>query len=421
MTFALAPDGGICCLVLKPGVSIIGENRFASILRVSTNLGFGAGTYFRGICTNGRTGKVLLSNFTFDGNRDGQGAFRDAGNGGNIVVDCSSLVIDGVESINANGQGIQARGGPSNPMEVVRITNCFVAWCSGSTINQDGSVAAEYNGNGIGIQIGWAKDYHVTGNAIRACKDNAIDTYNESGSFDAVGGGGIISDNVLRSCRVGVFPETSSRTVVSNNYIEDMNEAGVALNRINSAPSAMVVRGNTIRTTLVGVRVSGNMESANIEDNFIENITGVSGACVGLYTASNVWIAGNTFKTNNPDIPLVRTGDAQAVFVGIGENYFYGTPNTDKMIFRAAADHTGFNVFGPFLPINNGGITPIGEGGTMIRNNSSLRTLAVVDAFGANGATPQKAYALPAPTADDGPGYAAIRTLLLNNGLAKAS
>jgi len=400
MTFALAPDGGICCLVLKPGVSIVGENRYASILRVSTNLGFGAGTYFRGICTNGRTGKVLLSNFTFDGNRDGQGAFRDAGNGGNIVVDCSSLVIDGVESINANGQGIQARGGPTNPMEVVRITNCYVAGCSGSTINQDGSVAAEYNGNGIGIQIGWAKDYLVTGNMIRACKDNAIDTYNESGSFDAVGGGGVISDNVLRSCRVGVFPETSSRTIVSNNYIEDMNEAGVALNRINSAPSAMVVKDNTIRTTLVGVRISGNMESATIRGNFIENITAVSGGCIGVYNGANILIEGNEFKPNNPDIPLIRTGDNQAVNMQVGQNYFWGTPSTDRMIFMGAADHFAFNTWGPMTPINNGGNVPAGEGGTMFRNNVRFSTLKINGAFAANGADPRGKYTLPAAGTD---------------------
>ena len=412
MGFALAPGGGICCLVLKPGVSIIGENRYTSVLRVKSNIGFGAGTYFRGICTDGRVGKVLLSNFTLDGNRTGQGAFAAAGNGGNIVIDASEAVIDGVRSIEANGQGIQVRGGPSNPVEVVTITGCYVAGCSGSTVNQDGTIAAEFNGNGIGIQVGYAKDVRIAGNTVRACKDNAIDTYNESGAFDAVGGGLLIQGNILRSCRVGVFPETSSRCRVEGNYVEDMAEAGVAVNRINSAPSLMVVADNTIRTTLVGVRVSGNMESLTIEGNLIANITAVSGACIGLYTAAGFFIAGNKFKTGNPDIPLIRTGDQQAVFGCIGENYFFGTPNTDRMIFRGAADHTGFNVFGPLLPIDNGGMVPIGEGGTMVRNNVKLSTLQVVGGVGFNGVNPSGKFTLPAN------GTNAASTQALANALA---
>jgi hypothetical protein len=423
MTFALAEDGGgVSCLTLRNGVELIGENRFASVLILASGM-VGPGTYFRGIATNGQVSSVVLRDFTFDGNRGGQGAFKPQGNGGNIVINAKLCTIDGVFSREANGQCIQVRGSPSSPVDRLTITNCIADGASGATVNSDGSIAAQNNGNGIGIQVSQATDYTIEGNSIRNCVDNGIDTYNESGTSVPTGGSGRIVNNTITFSRCGIFPETSARIIVANNSIKDIVEAGIAINRISSAPDMMLVCGNVVEYCPVLIRVSGNSASLRISDNFLGFVTMHNGAGVYLTFSSQVQVTGNTFKIEYTDVPLVAMVGSQSVFSLIAGNYYYNNPNPGLLTYTAP----GTDIYGTVID----DWRAVDAVFARANNEGQLyRPYAYIDHLGAgssslgqvgfNGVAPQGKITLPAAPTDAASTQAvaaAVRQLLISFGL----
>lgn len=350
LVYRASPDGiGVVCLVLKDKVMLQGSSKFGSILKLG-NLAIGPGTFGRIIASDHtfRIQSCGIQNLLIDGNKDGQGLFARQGNGGNIVIgNCENIDIQNIVSINANGQCIQVVGSRERPIENLSIHHCSVANAAGSSVNADGSIDLEFNGNGIGIQVTYAFRYESSHNTVAFCKDNGIDTYNENVDYSvvppvvytAVGGAGIISDNRIHACRVGLFPETSQKLKIIDNYVSLCVEAGLALNRINSPPLGMEVTGNTFDANPIGVRVSGDgndLPGNIITDNFFIGAIPSNGAAILLDKTSHLLIRGNTFGTDNPAAAVIRLQGSSVSFVRITGNAYFGNPNPGTLVYNLA-------------------------------------------------------------------------------------
>lgn len=350
LTYRAAEDGaGVTCLSLRDKVELRGMSKYGSILKLA-NGSIGPGTYGRIIVGthNVQITQCGISNLTVDGNRSNQGLFANQGNGGNIVINnCRNIAIVDVVSKGANGQGIQIIGGRNTPSEDITIRGCKVSDTAGSTLNNDGSVAVEFNGNGCGIQLSYVTIGIVSNNVVVSTKDNCIDTYGENVDyttipptvFDPTGGALLITDNVLSNGRVGVFPETSARIKVSNNYINAMTEIGVSVNRINSNPRGIEIINNTIDTCPVGVRIGGDCSSnpgVMIKGNLFQGNLGASTIGVLLDKTSYVLVEDNTFAFNNAAIPLVQLSGSSVSFCRVTGNKYYGNPNGGTLFYVTA-------------------------------------------------------------------------------------
>lgn len=325
LDLVLAPDGGgVVGLVLPSNVELSGESQAACILKLASNQ-IGPGTYLRIIATNGRVSGINLSRFTLDGNRQGQGAFANQGNGGNVIVSASEAVIDSLTSINANGQCIQVVGSPDAPISSVRITNCRAYSTGGSTIAPDGSVTAVNNGNGIGIQVSQAQAYTIANNIISDTADNSIDVYNDRGAGAPTGGECLIVGNNVRNGRVGIFPETTSRAMIIGNIIQNMRDYGIVMNRIASTTSRLKIADNFIIGGMIGIRCIGDSSPPGV---IIENnqIIDYSFAGVELFQTSYIGVIGNTFSSPNAAAAPVRFAGAAVSFIRVTGNRFWGAP-----------------------------------------------------------------------------------------------
>ena len=331
----------LCCLILKTGVTLAGTSKHGSILKIM-NAQYGIGSYSRAIVSFGLIENCGLQNFTFDGNRDGQGLYREQGNGGNIVLgyvrDC---LIDNIVSKNANGQPIQI----STPLpfisERIKISNCTASGASGSTVNADGTIALLYNGNGIGIQVSQFAGLIVESNFIRNCRDNGIDLFSDNGTVNPVGGNAVISNNNIAQCRVAIFPETTANCLITANYIVDCVEGGIFANRINGAPAAVRISYNQIGNVPVGVRVTGDCNpqiGVQIDHNMIYSISSTSGFGIQLgLPGANIGyvdVSYNTFGIGSNNIPLIGVLGAQAAFITGVDNHYFGTPDPGYLLFK---------------------------------------------------------------------------------------
>lgn len=324
----LAEDGaGISALTLRNKVSVRGDSMWASVIKLAGNQ-FGVGAYTRIITSAGKVSGLTLEDFAVDGNRSGQGLYRNQGNGGNILVDADDCIVSRVRSVEGNGQGIQIRSIPGMLARRLWVMDCIVDGMSGSTLNGDGSVNTEFNGNGIGIQVSHAFDYRIINNSVYNCKDNGIDTFNNKGNGDPSGGSFIIDGNIIDLCRCGIFPETSARGRVTNNYITGCLEAAIAINRIDDSPISMVIESNSMERCQTGVRVSGDCSSLMIQRNFIGEMSSTG---VSLNNTSNVLVKANTFAISDPTRALVNASGNAVSFCRVTGNFYFFNPNDGRL------------------------------------------------------------------------------------------
>lgn len=283
---------GSTSLKMRDGVHIRGNGT----IRVE-DAAYGSGAFYR--CFSSRDSTRLshasIRGITIDGNRANQPASTQCSN---IVLEClDDVTVEGVRSVNANGQGIMLRGTTTSFATNLKIMGNTVA-----------------NSSYIGIQSSQFDGLVIADNQITDSVDNAIDVYGEDGTTATHGRNFTITGNVIDGANVGVFLETVSDGTVSGNSIRGSTR-GVHTNRINGEPTGLVVSGNAIADCGVGVSVSGDMGSLLITGNTVVRATvaavelGVGGGNVG-----SVAVNGNHLECVGAS-PLVKVTAPQAAFI----------------------------------------------------------------------------------------------------------
>ncbi len=314
--YRLATDTvGAAAFELRSGVILEGTDREKSILRLADGQR-GPGTFARLIASTGELADAKLRNFTLDGNRQGQGAFRDDINGGAIVLGwagrCENVAVEHVTVRNANGQGIMLLGAVGHPGRNLRIHDNLVE-------------QASY----IGIQSSQFDGLSIERNTVRDCVDNGIDVYGNDDvghSTASTSHNGIIRANVIRGCGIGIFLETVADCQAVDNDVANCRLAGLRINRINGEPRNLLVARNIFADSPFGVAVGGDTGGVRIADN---TITGFTASGVQFtYNVSRITVTDNRFLPAGPEVPIVlaqpiepdRDPAEQLSFVTIGDN-----------------------------------------------------------------------------------------------------
>jgi len=292
---------GLICLVMRSNVTLMGDG-FSTVLRVRDNDPFpGPGSIARVIGASENLNNVTLKAFSVNGNQaniPGLSAANNPGqaNGGNILfgfydgLSCSQVRVEAVASYNGFGQGIQLVGQPTNLAHDLWIEDCVV-----------------HDNTFIGIQSSQSVDLTISGNTVYANGDNGIDVYGDSNSQGAQPATSARLTIVGNHCRanrgVGIFPETVTYTIVSNNVIEGSQE-GVRVNQIYGTPRGILICDNIIRNCATGIGLSGAME-VEIFDNLLDGFT-TAGFLFGTNGGESSYIKydRNTLKPANNTVPL---------------------------------------------------------------------------------------------------------------------
>lgn len=246
---------GRCCLIMRNGVTLKGENWGTQLKLDATQ--YSVGTYFRMIASDtiNMLTEASIRDITINGNRGNNPSITD---GNNILLEVlSDVVIDNVNSISSNGNGILLRGTTTQYMSNVEVTNCF-----------------SYSHAMIGIQCSQFNGLIIDNNIIQSTDNNCIDIYGDS----AVPGGAshsvnfVISNNVCTGSgsNAGIFPETVANGVIIGNSISSC-DTGIHCNTINNQPTGVTIEGNNIYDCNYGVLVSGPTGGVRIINNYINN------------------------------------------------------------------------------------------------------------------------------------------------------
>lgn len=221
----------------------------------------------------------------------------------------SNIVVECINSINANGIGIQVVG--VNP----------AAGSIGGADNVRISDTTVYNCAYIGIQCAQFNNLRIENNYVNFTGDNAIDIYGEnSGSTVASGTNFVVDGNVCRNCLTGVFAETVALGVISNNVISltqvGAGGAGIHVNRINGLPYGVNVTGNTISDSETGIWVTGDMNGVLLNNNSITSFS-IAGIKLGQSggNVSYVDVSSNFFTPPNTTTANIAIVGTQAAFV----------------------------------------------------------------------------------------------------------
>lgn len=292
LKLAPAADGtGGAAITLRSGVVLEGASRDASILRMADGQ-LGAGTFLRIVASHGALRDAGLRNFTLDGNRDGQGQFRDQSNGGAIVLGwggrCDSVYVANVTVRNANGQGMMLLGAVGNPGRGLRIADCLVE-------------RASY----IGIQSSQFDGLEIIGNRVIGCGDNGIDVYGNDDvghSTVSTSHNGLIRGNTVSDCSIGIFLETVADCQVVENEVA-CRQAALRVNRINGEPRNLLIARNRFVGAPFGVSIGGDTGGVNIQDNLIAGFT-VTGVHFS-YNVSRITVDGNEFRPARATVPII--------------------------------------------------------------------------------------------------------------------
>lgn len=284
-------DGG-SVLTLRSGVTIEGTDRDRCILRLA-DAQLGPGSYARLIASQGEISKAALRSFSIDGNRKGQGQFRDGFGGAAVLLGwkgrCVDVTVENLNVHDAVGQGIMLQGTIGNVSRNLRIANNLIERTSF-----------------IGIQSSQFDGVAIVGNTINDCYDNAIDVYGDDTaghSTVATSHRATITDNHVRGCSIGVFLETVADCVAARNVIADCRTAGVRVNRIHGEPRNLTIERNRISGTPIGVAMGGDTGGVVIRGNIIRGF-----ATAGIefsYNVSQVTATGNTFTPADARTPIV--------------------------------------------------------------------------------------------------------------------
>lgn len=303
---------GAAAIVLRDNVHLVIDGTIKA-----KNSAYGGGAFY-GVIRSLDTG---LSNAsisgvgTVDGNKANQVASNQCSN---IYLTCLfNVVVDGIYSVNANGMGIQLVPPASLPSPPVggatthtacAVQNCFVN-----------------NVTNIGIQVSHGLYCNISENRITTCTNNCIDIYGDNGTVSPDNGIMSINGNTVGGGLVGVFIETSKRVSVVGNAIDSCT-IGVAVNRINGAPTIISISGNTISTCATGISNTGDTGGVLISNNFVAFtayglvLGGTTVAVSGNVSYTNAF--GNVFSPSSSTAPIIIIGGYQASFNIIRDNYY---------------------------------------------------------------------------------------------------
>lgn len=335
-----APDGtGPIALWMRSGVTLRGTDRLRSVLVLADGQR-GPGTFGR-IIASPDLFDAALADFTLDANRDGQGAERDATNGAAIMLGTNGAHVERVRIDNlvvrgANGQGIQVVGHPRAISRDVAIR--------GNRVERSSF---------IGIQVSHFAGLVIADNDVDDCRDNGIDIYGDdfvTNSNTPTSTQARITDNRVRRCASGVFLETVADVDVTGNRITDCTKTGLHINRIHGEPSGIVITGNRVAATPIGVSLTGDTGGVAIHANHVSRFTAAA-IQFGLDGAGNVSFvtaSGNIFDCRGVTCPVVLGSVTGGVlsWIRVTGNYIYGLPQPDQLFVNRYATNNDVHVGG---------------------------------------------------------------------------
>ncbi|MDK8188082.1 MULTISPECIES: right-handed parallel beta-helix repeat-containing protein [Sphingomonas] len=123
----------------------------------------------------------------------------------------------------------------------------------------------------IGIQLQHAANAILSNNTLTNIGNNAIDLESNNQSQ----GQNVISKNICSGCATFVFLESGGNSIVSENNAQDIEEAGVWLNRINTGSENNIIVNNKIQKgkgsgKLGGIYCNNSSGRSMISGNMID-------------------------------------------------------------------------------------------------------------------------------------------------------
>lgn len=177
------------------------------------------------------------------------------------------------------------------------ITGCYVEDCQ--------YIGISCNKQELGVEI--------SGNIVQYTGDNAIDVEGNNPSGAGIGNRILITNNECYSFTHGIFLESVGSAIISNNYLDNFNSSGIALNRINSGALGIVVTGNQITNgSGNGINVANNSGQVIIDSNrFASLINSIycEGTALNLSVGKNLHssISATLVKLKQDTNSLVRS------------------------------------------------------------------------------------------------------------------
>lgn len=246
---------GVCSIILKDNVEIIGEEMNGSIIKLM-NRQSGKNTYGRIITSQDgdRLNNSGLQRITIDGNKQYQHPNMQFSN---ILLEAeNNIKISETCHINCNGNAIMVRGNykTSKIAKNIKISNNKIK-----------------DANYIGIQCSQFQSIRIESNLVNQTSDNSIDVYGNNGTVKTSSSQFVIKKNKCVNGRVGIFCETVSMGEVTENSIHNCRVSGLTVNRINGMPNRINITRNIISNSQSGIIVAGDCEKIRISLNLIQN------------------------------------------------------------------------------------------------------------------------------------------------------
>lgn len=324
-------------------ITILGENPESAIIDIAGNncTLSGARVNIRGVRFNTSGGIITISGV-------------DAGIIGNTFEGSGTATLVAMSSLNGrftNNRIEQTSGSASSRAlsiganYVVAANNTFEIAVGNSnatlgTINIDSVHFTQFCNNSILIKGGTAEApiIRLNGCIQPLVSGNLIDGNSLERHIMVTGGtDAMVSANVLRNGRVGVYVDTSSWAVVTGNYIQADATSGTRYG-VYIGGSETVVSGNFIRTetaaTSYGVRVITGMDNCTITGNTFNRAT--TGVDVQGSTCDNNIVTGNNFVSCTNTITDLGTATILANNQGV--------PATLEKAYRLMKNTSGATV-----------------------------------------------------------------------------
>jgi len=331
---------GVAGIVLLDNVTLIIDGT----IKVK-NSAYGAGAFFGAIRSldAGVQNARITGRGVIDGNLANQVASTQCSN---IYLTCiKDVVVDSIQSINANGQSIQLIGTSGVPAENIQIRN-----------------TKNYNVSNIGIQCSQFNGLLIDGNYVDTCTSNCIDIYGENGTTTPTGGNFRITNNQVKSGLVGIFHETVKDGITSGNIVS-LCSFGTTVNRINGEPRGILITHNRILDCAKGARVTGVCGGGSVtngcvrfSDNFFNNFTtyGISLSEGGSGDTAYIQIESNFFVPATNTTQVIQTNGGVVSSYQIINNSVYSSGITSSYLFKVASGSSASGYIENFklFPVN---------------------------------------------------------------------
>ena len=264
------------------------------------------------------------------------------------------VMVDGIKSVNANGNGIlitKVNAGANHVDTAILATT--VANCTS-----------------IGIQCSHsAANLIISHNRVTSCENNCIDVYDENGTVTPDPGIISIIGNAVAGGLVGIFPETTANCSVVGNTIGSCAYAGISTNRVNGAPSNIVISGNNIWGSPNGIIGSGDTGGVLITGNTVAAFTATGILLTGI-TVSSYTVHGNTFIPAATTTPVISLNGTTFVWNQIFNNVCEDASHDVTKGIVLVAGTIGANTIEPIIysvsirPVKNWGSGNSTSGGS---------------------------------------------------------